>query len=109
MVEYKKKFKDYTELADLAISRGLEVPSKEALVDVFESISYFRFSGYLFPFKQNKSDNFLSNTTLDKVMSRYSFDKKLREITFKAFTEVEVQLRNDISHEHKPAPCRHLK
>jgi len=100
MENYNKTFQDYSELADLAIARGLEVPDKQTLVTVLKNISYYRFSGYLFPFKRTDSDDFQLNTSLSEVLERYTFDENLREITFKAFSKIEVQLRNDIIHEH---------
>lgn len=100
MQTYNKAFLDYEELAERAMSRGLGVSSKDILVSVLKRISYYRFTGYLFPFKQQGSEDYLPGTTLAGVLDRYYFDDELRKITFAALAEVELQLRNDILHEH---------
>lgn len=100
MKTYSKTFLDYDELAERAISRGLVVPSKDYLVSVLKRISYYRLTGYVFPFKISLSDDYLPGTTIEGVLDRYYFDDDLRKITFNALTEVEIQLRNDILHAH---------
>lgn len=100
MTKYTKEFLEYEELADLAMSRGLIVESKDKLVATLQQISYYRLSAYWFQYKEEGSDNFVSNTTLDTVLDIYEFDHKLRSITFNAISAFEISLRNDILHTH---------
>lgn len=100
MAKYTKEFLEYEELADLAMSRGLIVESRDELVATLQQVSYYRLSAYWFQYKEEGSDNFVSNTTLDTVLDIYEFDHKLRSITFKAISAFEISLRNDILHTH---------
>ncbi len=80
--------------AELILSRGLEAERSD-LVDVLEAISYYRLSGYLYPFRQ-ENDLYVSGATLDKVLKIYSFDQKLLLCCLDAIEKVEVAIRTAI-------------
>lgn len=78
--------------AEQLISRGLTT-SKEQLVTILADISYYRLSGYLFPHKQENSDNFKPNTRFSTVFDQYLFDRQLRVLVMDAIERVEVSVK----------------
>lgn len=64
-----------------------------------ESISYYRLSGYSYPFRQydrkrrTRSDQFTPETNLEQVLALYRFDERLRTTTFQELSRIEVGLR----------------
>ncbi len=81
-------------LADRLIARGLIVRDKQFLVDILNIVSYYRFKGYLYPFRIiNGSNDYRYGTTLDVVWELYSFDRKLRLVAMDALSRIEVAVR----------------
>ena len=78
MKEYGKTSKNNEELADLLMGRGL-VADRSALLRVLETVGYYRFSGYLVPFRDRDSENYRTGTKLDEDWGIYMFDRHLRE------------------------------
>ena len=64
-----------------------------------ETISYYRLSGYSYPFRQydresrTRSDQFRPETNLEQVLALYRFDERLRATTFQELSRIEVGLR----------------
>lgn len=104
-MNYEKQALSFKDQADRLISRGLHAPPEE-LIRRLEAVSYYRLSGYLFPFRQNQSDQFLPETTLTKVWDRYCFDRRLRVLLLDAIERVEVAVRTQLvylfTHAHGP-------
>ena len=80
-----------------------------------EKISYYRLSGYSYPFRQydkasrTRSDQFLPKTNLEQVLALYRFDERLRAITFQELSRIEVGLRALIGYTlGKDHPYLHL-
>ena len=100
--QYDKKPKEDEELAELLISRGL-VAEKGQLLELFKAVGYFRFSGYLIPFKQKDSDDFIEGTTFERIWDIYTFDRKLRLMATDALARIEVAIRTLIVKYHSEA------
>jgi len=80
-----------------------------------ESISYYRLSGYSYPFRQydrksrTRSDQFTPETNLEQVLALYRFDERLRATTFQELSRIEVGLRALIGYAlGKEDPYLHL-
>ena len=59
-----------------------------------KNISYFRLQGFWWELQQDKKDHkFIDGTTLETVVSLYTFDRKLRLLVFDALERIEVALR----------------
>ena len=86
--EYTKPPKTYYEQIDLLLSRGLAISDKLRVVRHLSSISYFRLSAYMLPFKKwdkgELTDDFIPGITWDHVYDLYVFDRKLRLLIFDA-------------------------
>src|SRR6266508_2779501 len=90
-MEYPKQALTFEQQADLLISRGL-IADRNLLINRLRSVNYYRFSGYLYPFR-NSDDTFHSGTTFEKVWRHYTFDRRLRVIVMDAIERVEVAVR----------------
>ena len=87
----------------------------EAAQKALESISYYRLSGYSYPFRQydkesrTRSDQFSPKTNLEQVLALYRFDERLRTTTFQELSRIEVGLRALIGYAlGKEDPYLHL-
>ena len=97
-MEYEKDYLSFIEQADLLISRGLECEQEE-LIKRLESVNYYRLSGYLFPFKQEDSDNYYPGSKLSVIWDRYRFDRQLRFLVLDGIERIEVALKTVIAYE----------
>jgi abortive infection bacteriophage resistance protein len=91
------------------MARGLQA-DKQALIRRLKAVSYYRLSGYLFPFR-NRDDSFKNGTTLEKVWRRYTFDRQLRCLVIDAIERVEIGIRTAVVYEfsHRFGPFGYLQ
>jgi abortive infection bacteriophage resistance protein len=75
--------------------RGLEFDPAQ-MEQVLQAVSYYRLSGYLFPFKTSSGESYASGTTLDEVWRIYAFDRQLRLLVLDAIERFEVAVRSDL-------------
>lgn len=97
-MEYTKPPRTFEDQADQLISRGL-IADKPALVQCLSVVNYYRLSGYLYPFRQRNSDEFISGTTLDEVWQRYTFDRHLRLLVIDGIERIEVSVKTQLVYE----------
>lgn len=71
---YSKPFKTFSEQADRLIGRGL-VADRDGLIKSLEKIGYYRFTGYLVPYK-NQDDTYRGKVDLSTVLRLYESCKK---------------------------------
>lgn len=94
-MKYKKPPLTFRKQAELIISRGL-IADSENLIQILESVSYYRLSGYWYPFLL--SDNtFKPNTNLESIWRRYRFDRQLRVLIMDAIERVEIAIRSQLT------------
>lgn len=101
-MEYNKKALTFVEQADLLLSRGL-IANRNELITRLEAVSYYRLSGYLYPFRildaqGHPTDHFIPGTRFDVVWRRYNFDRRLRIILLDAIERIEVAVRTRLVH-----------
>ena len=94
-MKYKKLPLALEQQADLIISRGLVVDDKEKLVNILQSVNYYRLSAYWYPFKR-PDESLLSGITLEKIWRRYTFDRQLRLLVMDAIERVEIAVRTSM-------------
>ena len=92
-VPFDKQPKTNNELADLLISRNLAA-DKDIVEHLLDSVGYYRLTGYLAPFKDNGTENFLPGTSLATVWGIYTFDRHLRLMTMDALARIEIAIRS---------------
>jgi len=104
-VNYEKDALTFEEQAQRLLDRGL-VADREQLIQRLCAVSYYRLSGYLYPFRLPESNNYQPGTNLDTIWDRYCFDRRLRVLLLDAIERVEVAVRTRLiyhfAHAHGP-------
>lgn len=74
--------------------RGMAVEEEKARHHL-ETVSYYRLLSYVTPFADTKSEDErnLAGSSFDRVISLYTFDRKLRLLVLDAIERIEVALR----------------
>lgn len=88
---YTKPPLNFEQQADRLIGRGL-IADKAELTLFLGRVNYYRFSTYLYPFRQPGSDDFYPNTLLADVCRLYDFDHALRMLIFNAIEALEIAI-----------------
>jgi len=105
-VNYAKPALSYEQQADILLKRGM-AGERELLIGRLHQVSYFRLSGYWYPFRKfsaatqgHRLDDFESGTTFDTIWMRYVFDRQLRVILLDAIERIEIAVRSQLSYHH---------
>ena len=108
-MKYTKPALTFPDQADLLLKRGLVAPSKQAIIEKLQAVSYYRLSAYWYPFRQ-PDDTLKPGTTLDMVWRRYTFDRQLRLLVLDAIERVEISVRTQLvcKHSLKHGPFGYL-
>ena len=99
MKPYTKTPKSNADLATLIKSRGI-ISDSDALIRILETVGYYRFTGYLHPFRIPNSEAYRPDTTLETVWSIYMFDRHLRLMAMDALARIEIAIRAIITRCH---------
>ena len=93
--DYSKTCTLPQDLVPLLKQRGLIIPNEQKAVSYLSTISYFRFSAYLYPLlKEPKTEHlYKEDATFDKALDMYRFDRKLRILFFNEIEKIEVAIR----------------
>lgn len=97
-MQYTKPSLTPDQQADLLILRGLS-GDRAQIVERLHSVSYYRLSGYWYPFRK-PDDGFLPGTTFETVWRRYVFDRRLRLVVMDAVERIEVAVRTQLALHH---------
>lgn len=92
---YLKGHLSFEKQADQLIARGLE-SDRDELIKRLSAVSYYRLSGYLYPFRELPGDQFKPGSTLTSVWERYCFDRRLRVLFLDAIERIEVAVRTQL-------------
>lgn len=94
-VPFDKPALTYEEQLQRLNERGLEIPNKEKACHLLESVSYYRLSGYWYPFLKNpKSDHeFKEGSTFDSAFDLYCFDREFRKLIAGELEKIEITIR----------------
>ncbi len=90
-MQYIKPPLTFLQQAELLISRGL-IAERDQLAAILSNINYYRLSTYWYPFR-NPDNTFKPNTTIEKILRRYTFDRQLRLIVMDAIERVEIAVK----------------
>ncbi len=94
-MKYSKQALSFEDQADRLLARGVSA-DREELIQRLVAVSYYRLSGYLYPFREDESSNFIDGTSLQTVWNRYCFDRRLRVLFLDAIERVEVAVRTQL-------------
>ncbi len=97
---YTKPALTFEEQLLLLHERGLSVPNKDEALKNLECNSYYRLSGYWYPFRV-KRDNVITDqlrpgTTWEQIIELYEFDRRLRLLLIDAIDRVEIAIRTQV-------------
>lgn len=99
--EYIKPSLNLEEQLGFLKKQGLIVIDETKAKHILKIVGYYRFSGYLLPFKShhqhNNHRNFIEGTNFEKVWQLYQFDQELRLLVSDAIEKIEVAFRAAIS------------
>lgn len=80
-------------------NKGMTIENEESALKLLSSISYFRLASYWRPLEQNSIPRkFFPDTSFEKVIIQYLFDKEFRTLVFTAIQDIEIALRTRIIH-----------
>ena len=101
--QYNKPALSYQQQLDQLERRGLVVNNRPDALRQLASISYYRLSGYWYPFRQRNaagaiSSQFIPDTQFEQVVELYEFDRKLRSLVLDALERVEIVIRTQITY-----------
>ena len=83
---------------NLLLARGLTITDREQAKKMLSDINYYRFSGYLFGFKNFGLDTYLPGITIENVKRIYDFDRKFTRILMYALEDIEETLKTRTSY-----------
>ncbi len=83
---------------ELLIKRGMQIPDKNLAQHHLVHINYYRLRAYWLPFEtvemnSTEEHQFHPDTTFEKVLNLYIFDRELRLLLLDAIERVEISLR----------------
>lgn len=85
------------EQTDFLRDQGLIISDEQEALNALSFIGYYRFSGYLLPYKQTHRDGekrtFKPNTHFSDVLELYQFDQSLRALVSTAIEKIEIAFR----------------
>jgi abortive infection bacteriophage resistance protein len=98
---FRKHALSLEDQAILLASRGLVFDNWAGSFEHLEHIGYYRFTGYLRPFKIGgtglDAESFQPGTTFELAHDRYIFDRRLRMLVLEAVEKIEIAARSAIS------------
>lgn len=98
---FRKPARELGDLTFLLATRGLRFDNWAEAHAHLEHIGYYRFTGYLRPFKVGgagaDAENFKSGTKFEDVHDLYIFDRRLRILILEAVEKIEIAARSAIS------------
>ncbi len=105
-MKYAKPPLSYAEQADQLLRRGM-VGDRNLIISRLRSVSYYRLSGYWYPFRQEdpadptrRLDAFRQGTTFEAVWNRYAFDRRLRLLVMDPIERIEIAVRSLLAYHH---------
>lgn len=111
-----KELKPHTSVREqisLLKSRGLVVEDEDAAECTLRSINYYRFSGYLFGFRDKKTGIFSQEITFEKAKRIYDFDRRFSHVLLFVLEDIEETFKTrysySITEEYPKDPCIYLK
>ncbi|MFP3040587.1 Abi family protein [Treponema primitia] len=91
---YVKKPLSVSDQITLIQSRGLVVPDTAKAERYLANISYYRLSGYMYPFLDDPVQHkFKAGTAFEDVVNLYKADRELRLLVFAAMEKIEIAVR----------------
>lgn len=99
-IPYEKPALKYNEQIQQLQDRGLLITNIPRATHLLESISYYRLSGYWYPFLKEKNLHiFKPGSTFQDAFNLYCFDRKLRVMIIRELEKIEISIRAKMIYE----------
>jgi abortive infection bacteriophage resistance protein len=100
---YAKPVLSFEQQVAKLVARGLVISDPTAAASKLACISYYRLSGYCYPFRQRGAngqvlDTLVAGTTWEQILGLYEFDRHLRLLVLDAIERVEVAVRTQLTY-----------
>lgn len=89
-----KEYKNYNELLNYLISKGVSVNNKEDALNKIKTYSYYSIINTYKDVFKNTHNEYKKNVFFDEIYSLFEFDKNLRSIFLKYSLEIEMILKS---------------
>lgn len=93
-----KKHASFDEQISLLKSRGLTISDENQAKYILSCINYYRFSGYLFGFRNKRTGMYPCNLTFSQVKRIYDFDRRLTRTLLFVLEDIEETLKTRLSY-----------
>lgn len=111
MAEYEKPWLSVDEQIDRLIAHGIEIRDRDRATVLLQAVGYYRFTGYLYPFRESEQylddagrtrirvlSNYRAGTTLRHAEEIIDFDRRLRMLIMDGVERIEVAVRMRIGY-----------
>ena len=95
-MKYIKPALSIADQIKLLASRKFIIADLPQAEEYLANISYYRLSGYMYPFKDLTTGNFINNITFAEILELYFFDRELRLLVFAAIETLEITFRTQL-------------
>lgn len=94
MDKYEKTPLTIEQQIRLLKDRNLVVDNEEFARRILSTVSYYRLTAYLFPFRlKDDSNNFVQGTSIEMVWQYYRFDRKMRFLLIDVIERIEIAIK----------------
>lgn len=98
---YNKGALSYGQQLQRLKDRGMAVGNEAKALHLLEKVSYYRLSGYWYPFISNRATNtFATGATFEAAFNLYCFDRELRLMVLSEIEKIEVAVRAHLIYEY---------
>ena len=98
-MKYNKQPLDIPALLAMLKTRGLTIEDEQQAERTLGFVSYFRLANYLRPMEVDKDTHqYKPSSSFENAVALYRFDAALREIVFRAISNIEIALRSKMIH-----------
>lgn len=101
--QYSKPALSFRQQLEHLVNHGLVVENTLEALQILSSVSYYRLSGYWYPFRLRDEhgavgSDFVQNTNFMQVVELYEFDRRLRSLVLEALERIEIAVRTRITY-----------
>lgn len=109
-MEYTKPWLSVDDQIALLTARGLQVPDSDAAAALLAEVGYYRFTGYLYPFRRSVRtvdgrgrvhvevlDTYRPGSSVDDAAALLGFDRRLRILVIEGVERIEVAMRTQVA------------
>ena len=98
-MKYDKQPLDIPALLAMLKARGLTIGDEKQAGRLLGLVSYFHLANYLRPMEADKETHqYKPDSSFENAVALYRFDAALREIVFRAISNIEIALRSKMIH-----------